>query len=100
MKAKTESSFYDLKKAAQTLGYKSFGLASPFETLFHLPIPVIVLLNTRQSSHFSVLMKIKDNSVHLADPSYGNIRLTEHQFKRRWLKKNEGRFLVILKPFR
>ena len=97
MKSKKESSLYDLSKAAESLGYISMGLASNFETLRTMTLPVIVFLKTRKSEHFSVLKHLINNKVYLADPSYGNITLTHHQFKRRWLKNNEGKFLLVLK---
>ena len=95
------ASFQDLADVVQNYGLKGIGIALNFEQLRQLKVPAIAYLKYRDDDHFSVVRGIAaDGSVILGDPSWGNRRLTKHQFLEMWeTRSNEnlkGKVLLIL----
>lgn len=95
------ASFSDLEKVVQTLGFKGIGLSLSFEKLKSIKIPAIVYLRYRGDDHFSVIRGIsEDGTVWLGDPSWGNRKFTEHQFKKKWETRDDeklkGKLLLII----
>lgn len=95
------ASFQDLADVATTHGIKGVGLALNFDQLRQLQAPAIAYLKYRDNDHFSVVKGIaKDDSVLLADPSWGNRRFTKHQFLRMWETREDenfkGKILLLL----
>ena len=93
--------FSDLEKVVQTLGFKGIGLSLSFEKLKSIKIPAIVYLRYRGDDHFSVIRGIsEDGTVWLGDPSWGNRKFTEHQFKKKWETRDDeklkGKLLLII----
>jgi len=78
-------SFQDLAEAVQRFGFKAVGLSLSFEQLKALRIPAIAHLSYLGQDHFSVLRGIRhDGLVWLSDPSWGNRKFSESQFKAMW----------------
>lgn len=77
-------SLLGLRNAALALGYEAGGYRMKLEHLLHLEKPVIVYLHILGRRHFSVLKGIRGNTVFLADPSRGNMRLSVGRFRRLW----------------
>ena len=91
------ASFSDLQKAVQAFGFKATGIATDFDTLKTIKIPVLLYLQYRDQDHFSVLRGISDSHVLLADPSWGNRTFTAHQFRKLWEQNSlKGKVLVIV----
>ena len=80
--------------------FKGVGLALSFAQLQKLKVPAIVYLRYRGDDHFSVLRGISENTVWLGDPSWGNRRLSLHQFLEMWETRDDpgykGKVLLIL----
>ncbi len=77
-------SFLELEKISRSLGYQSASVRLKISALLQLSGPVIVYLQTKQNRHFVVLRGIKGDTVFLADPSRGNIRILIDDFKQEW----------------
>lgn len=94
------ASFADMEAILPKLGFKGVGLATSWEQLIALKIPVIVYVRQRKEDHFTVISGISDDKVKLSDPSLGNRILTRGQFKAMWETRNqpglEGKMLAIL----
>ncbi|WP_020558980.1 C39 family peptidase [Thiofilum flexile] len=97
---KGRASFADMQAVLPQLGFKGIGVATDWEQLLELKLPVIVYVQQRKEDHFTVITGINDRLVKLADPSLGNRTLTRGQFKRLWETRNEqgleGKMLAIL----
>lgn len=80
MKQKAHLSFYDMVGYAEDRGFRAFGLAVDLPVLYELKAPVIVYVKVRNIEHFSVLKGIDSKFVYLADPSFGNIKVSVAKF--------------------
>ena len=93
-------SFYDLSQYVSSHGFKAIGIALGIEELRKLQIPVIVFVKIRKREHFTVLKKMDEKYAYLADPSFGNIRVSHAKFKEMFFQRNDeqnqGKILVIL----
>lgn len=75
-------SFLGLSEAADSIGFRTLGIRTTFETLSEsVPLPCIVHWKQK---HFVVVHKLKNGHVYLADPAVGNIKLTKEEFVRKW----------------
>ncbi len=94
------ASFADMAAALPHYGFKGVGLALSFSQLQKIKVPAIVYLRYRGDDHFSVLRGISENTVWLGDPSWGNRRLSMHQFLEMWETRDnsdyKGKVLLIL----
>lgn len=93
-------SFYDLKEFAEGRNYKVFGLALDMETLKKLKVPAIVFVNIRRKEHFTVYKGMDERFVYLADPSFGNIKVTHWKFQEMFYSRDNerhpGKMLVFI----
>ena len=95
-------SFSEMQKILPQFGFQGQGYAAGYEQLKQLKIPVVVYIKLRGEDHFSVLRGINDDTVLLADSSYGNVTLSKEQFLDVWqTRQNEnsdlkGKFLAVL----
>lgn len=80
MKQKAHLSFYDMVGYAEDRGFRAFGLAVDLPALYELKAPVIIYVKVRNIEHFSVLKGIDSRFVYLADPSFGNIKVSVAKF--------------------
>ncbi len=97
---KGAASFSDMQKILPLIGFKGLGLATSWENLQSLKIPVLVYVSHRKQDHFAILSGINNNYARLADPSLGNRVLTRGQFKSIWETRKqqglEGKMLAII----
>jgi len=95
------ASFSNLEQAVKKYGFKGIGLSVSFEKLKSIKIPVIVYLRYRGDDHFSVIRGISESGVvWLGDPSWGNRKFTEYQFRKMWETRDDeklkGKILLII----
>lgn len=99
-KGNDRASFADMERILPKLGFKGIGLATSWDQLASLKLPVIVFVRHRKIDHFAVLRGSNGNYVSLADPSLGNRNLTRRQFRDIWETRNkkgfEGKMLAVL----
>ncbi len=96
----SKASFANMREALKKLGYKGVGIATSWEQLTKLKIPVILYVKQRKTDHFTVVSGINDTHIKLSDSSLGNRILTRGQFKKIWEtrkdKELKGKMLAIL----
>lgn len=91
----------DLRDLGVSLGWRAVGVHLTAAQLETLKIPAMVQLNLPEGPHFSVLKPASqwhENKVALADPSWGNQRLSRHEFLRYWLDGQETGVALVLLP--
>jgi len=84
LKEKQGFSLLDLKKVAQTKGYRAAGFKLTLEQLKQLTAPVLVFIEPQGYKHFAILKGVDRGRVFLADPSRGNLRMSINRFLREW----------------
>jgi len=90
-------SFLDLANVAIKNKFKTFSLELDFSTLKKLKIPAILYIIIRKEAHFTVFRAIDNNYIYLADPSFGNIKISLEKFKEMFkTNKNKGKLLLII----
>ena len=78
-------SMLDMKNFAQSRNYHGQGYRlTNVNDLKDLNIPVITLIDTNRYKHFVVVRKVTDKYVFLADPSWGNRRMSLKDFEKVW----------------
>jgi predicted double-glycine peptidase len=90
-------SMLDMKKFVETLGLRGRGFRVTSEALYHLRIPVLVLMNSNGYEHFVLVKHAEDGRIFIADPALGNRIVSEKDFDKKW---NGLVFAVVGKPFR
>ncbi|SOE58502.1 hypothetical protein SAMN05446635_1417 [Burkholderia sp. OK233] len=89
-------SMLDMKKFVETIGLRGRGFRVTPEALYHLQIPVLVLMNSDGYEHFVIVKHAEDGRVFIADPALGNRIVMEDDFVKKW---NGLVFAVVGKPF-
>ncbi|RIV68278.1 peptidase domain-containing ABC transporter [Flagellimonas aequoris] len=79
------SNLLKLSDAAESIGFKTLGVKIDWNQLNEVPLPCIVHWN---KNHFVVVYKIKNDQVHISDPSYGLITYGKEDFISRWIGNN------------
>ncbi len=83
-----------LLQAAEKLGFSAKGVKGPYEALPQIPLPAIAHVRTDEGlGHFVVLYRVKKNSVVVADPARGILKLSRDEFSKRWTG-----FLLLVVP--
>ncbi|KVN27882.1 peptidase C39 [Burkholderia pyrrocinia] len=90
-------SMLDMKKFVETLGLRGRGFRVGIDALYHLQIPVLVLMDLDGYEHFVIVKHAENGRVFIADPALGNRILLEQEFTKTW---NGLVFAVLGKPFR
>ncbi len=80
-------SLLDIKKFAESRGYKAVGYRTDVEGLVKIGKPAIVTLVLGNYKHFVVFRGVAKGRVFLADPALGNTILPVDEFERMWYKK-------------
>lgn len=94
-------SYAVLLQMAQYYGLQGAGMAVSPDLLGSLTVPAIVRLEVHGVAHFSVLRGIGDRGqVQLADPSWGNHRMSREAFLALWTDTDRGRDSGTLMLFR
>jgi len=84
-------SYAVLLRLAQYHGLRGAGMAVSSELLGSLTVPAIVRLDVHGVAHFSVLRGVDDRGqVQLADPSWGNHRMSRDAFLALWADTDRG----------
>jgi uncharacterized protein len=78
-------SMLDMKKFSMSYKYQAQGYkVKDITELQSLTVPVIALIDTNRYKHFVVIRKVTDRYVYLADPSWGNRRMSLTDFQKMW----------------
>ncbi len=77
-------SLLDMKRYVEAIGMRGEGYEVPFESLYELRVPAIVLLDIRGYKHFVVLRKARDGYVQIGDPALGNRLMWRDEFEKAW----------------
>jgi predicted double-glycine peptidase len=85
-------SLLDMKKFAESMGYKAAGYRTDVEGLITLDKPSIVTIIIRDYKHFVIFKGVAEGRVFLADPALGNTTLLIEEFEKIWF---ENAALVI-----
>jgi predicted double-glycine peptidase len=92
------ATFNAMQQGVARFGFRAVGVATNFDQLRKLRMPVVVHVRYRKTDHFSVLRGIGSASVLLADPSLGNRTFSHRQFRAMWETRNSalaGKILAI-----
>lgn len=93
-------SFLDLANYSNQKGFKAIGLALDFESLSKLKAPVILYVKIRKNEHFTIYKNIDEHYAYLADPSFGNIKVSIEKFKEMFYQREDlnypGKLLAIV----
>ncbi|WJF91034.1 C39 family peptidase [Paraburkholderia bonniea] len=90
-------SMLDMKKFVETIGLRGRGFRVNSEALYHLQIPVMVLMNMDGYEHFVIVKHAEEGRIFIADPALGNRIVLERDFAKTW---NGLVFAVVGKPFK
>jgi predicted double-glycine peptidase len=77
-------SLLDMKKFAQSRGYRAIGYQMDFDFLVELKKPVIVPVEIRSYKHFVIFKGIVGDRVVIADPAFGNYTMKFTRFLSIW----------------
>lgn len=93
-------SLLDLKRYAESLGYKGVGLGKMELKDLIEKAPVLVPIKTNDYNHFVVFRGMRGNRVLLADPAWGNRTMLLDAFEEAWIDyPNIGRVaFTVMKP--
>jgi ATP-binding cassette subfamily B protein len=81
-------------QAPERLGFMAKAVKGTFEVLPRAPLPAIAHIRTKEGlGHFVVLHKVKKNSVVVADPGRGIVKMSAAEFKTTWTG-----YLLLLAP--
>ena len=89
-------SMLDMKKFVETIGLRGRGFRVNTDALYHLQIPVLVLMNIDGYEHFVIVKHAENGRIFIADPALGNRIVAEEDFAKTW---NGLVFAVLGKPF-
>lgn len=78
-------SLLDLKRYAESRGYKGVGLGKMEMKDLLEKAPVLVPIRTNGYNHFVVFRGLRGNRVLLADPAWGNRTMLAEEFERTWI---------------
>lgn len=88
----------DLKRFAESKGYKTSAFKLEFDDLVNLGEPALVPIIPNGYKHFVVFRGADDKYVYLADPSFGNLTQPIADFKRDWYGFTNVALIVHRKP--
>lgn len=97
-------SLMGISDAAESIGYRAFGVRLPIETLVKdAPLPCILHWN---QNHFVVCYKITQKKsgdiFHIADPAFGRLKLSLDELKMSWISSKidnvEKGIVLLLQP--
>jgi len=84
-------SMYDLKMAAERLGYMASGIKLSAKSASKLKGPIIILLKDEGFNHFVILKGITQGRAFITDPAKGHYRIQLYDLLKTW----EGESLVV-----
>jgi predicted double-glycine peptidase len=77
-------SLLELKRFAEKRGFKSEGYKMDLPHLAELKIPCLLHLEKDGEKHYVVYRGMRKDRVFLADPTYGNMRLSAQELEKIW----------------
>ena len=90
-------SMLDMKHFVETIGLRGRGFRVNLDAIYHLRIPVLVLMNIGGYEHFVIVKHAENGRVFIADPALGNRIVLDGDFVASW---NGLVFAVLGKPFK
>lgn len=85
-----------IKAAAEKLGLDTLAARMSFDDVKQQPaLPFIVHW---KKNHFVVVYKIKHNSIYIADPNLGRVKMSQQLFLEHWLSGQETGIVLYLVP--
>ncbi len=87
-------SLLDMKKFAETMGYRAYGVKTNLETLAGLKKPAVVTIVIGNYKHFVVFRGVYKGRVFIADPAFGHTVLNPEDFKKIWYRN----IALIIEP--
>lgn len=84
----------DLKRTAEAEGFRAVGIKAKLTDLPKISRPILVHVKVEEYQHFAVLRQVRGGRYFLADPSRGNLRMSEERFSSEW----SGYAMLVLRP--
>lgn len=84
-------SMFDLKMAAERLGYMASGIKLSAESASKLKGPIIILLKDEGFNHFVILKGITQGRAFITDPAKGHYRIQVYELLKMW----QGESLIV-----
>ena len=93
---KEGTNFYQLKQAAEKLGFNANGYkTNNYNTLQEIETPFIIQIIDKNYEHFCVVYTMKKNKVVVMDPAIGQREILIEEFKNIWTG-----YILILRPIK
>ena len=93
---KEGTNFYQLKQAAEKLGFNANGYkTNNYNTLQEIETPFIIQIIDKNYEHFCVVYTMKKNKVIVMDPAIGQREILIEEFKNIWTG-----YILILRPIK
>ena len=93
---KEGTNFYQLKQAAEKLGFNANGYkTNNYNTLQEIETPFIIQIIDKNYEHFCVVYTMKKNKVVVMDPAIGQREILIEEFKKIWTG-----YILILRPIK
>ncbi len=93
---KEGTNFYQLKQAAEKLGFNANGYkTNNYNTLQEIETPFIIQIIDKNYEHFCVIYTMKKNKVVVMDPAIGQREILIEEFKNIWTG-----YILILRPIK
>lgn len=93
---KEGTNFYQLKQAAEKLGFDANGYkTNNYNTLQEIKTPFIIQIIDKNYEHFCVVYTMKKNKVVVMDPAIGQREILVEEFKNIWTG-----YILILRPIK
>lgn len=93
---KDGTNFYQLKQAAEKLGFNANGYkTNNYNTLQEIETPFIIQIIDKNYEHFCVVYTMKKNKVVVMDPAIGQREILVEEFKNIWTG-----YILILRPIK
>lgn len=91
---RTGSSMYDLREAANEIGFAATGIRITADEL--MKGELLPCIAHWQQRHFVVIYKIKNGLISVSDPAHGRIKYNREDFLKGWSAGNNEGFLLVL----
>ena len=85
----------DMIECLKQIGFRTAVVSISLNELQQMPLPAI--LHWRKE-HFVVIHKIENHKYHIADPTYGRIKLSEEQFIQSWMGNRQVGIAIPMSP--
>ena len=93
---KEGTNFYQLKQAAEKLGFNANGYkTNKYNTVQEIETPFIIQIIDKNYEHFCVVYTMKKNKVVVMDPAIGQREILIEEFKNIWTG-----YILILRPIK